>query len=121
MCRRLMAFAGAAAAVAAIAATPATAFRSCGSVTVNKVRFHVSVYRGSVACGDAGAAIKAFVEPGPRTAHGPSAGSFAQKSWTVRGGWTCKEGTGGGVCFFGGSGPLKVSNPRYVVDYAFLP
>lgn len=119
MRRHLTIIAILAAVLAAISATPASAFRSCGIISASSVR--VTIDQGRVSCAEARAAIRLWEKPGPRIEHGPRNGSFAQKSWTMRDGWTCKEGTGGGVCSVGGSGPLRVVKPRAVIDYSFVP
>ena len=97
----------------------AAGLRSCGTEVVQHSRVRVSVTLGHPSCATARSVIKAWLKGGHRVAHGPSNGSFAQKSWTMSDGWTCKEGTGGGVCFTGGTGPLRANHPRAAVDYVF--
>lgn len=102
-------------------AGPAMASRSCGRSTVRGQPVSTGVETGRVSCAQARGVIAKWLSPGHAVEHGPRNGSFAEKSWTMSDGWTCKEGTGGGACSYGGTGPLRVEHARDVVFYALLP
>ncbi|HTZ88573.1 MAG TPA: hypothetical protein VMB05_18065 [Solirubrobacteraceae bacterium] len=106
-----------------ITATPAVAERACGSAREggHGQPVHVTIALGGLSCAQARAAV-GNLRAGHGVEHHIGRGaSFAEKSWTFSGGWTCKWGTGGFVCVRGGSGPLRVNKPKEVIDGSYLP
>jgi hypothetical protein len=99
MSRRLLASAGAVAVVVAIVAVPATASRSCGSVSIqhNLAAIHVVVAHGPVRCQEARRVAKIYGNGGG-VRHGTNSPSRSGMYSIVSGGWRCSSGAGGLVC-----------------------
>lgn len=99
MYRRLLASAASVAVLVAIVAVPATAARSCGSVSVqhNLVAIRVVVAHGPVPCQEARRVAKIYGSGGG-IRHGTNSSSRSGMYSIVSGGWRCSSGAGGFAC-----------------------